>query len=411
MNTDDPNHPDNQIPDAEVVPQSTAVATRPTQAVEKTADKTITAGQAKVDAIASLTMAAYAKASELKLTPEEAAGLEADFTDDAFRPGASGKENLIYIEHASLRQRLNKVVGMGQWAIVTRRSWQEEFDIPAKPARGSYAAQPAKKCIRVYVEAMLMIRGCFVGEAIGDMVYYPHNDSQNYGDAVEGAKTAAFRRCSKEFGIGLQAWRKEWCEGWWRRNPQGRPTSQNAPGASEGSQGTAQPPKAAPTPQPATRPAAKTADLVPPPTPAPEADEGQRFRFLAALSEYRTDAMQFAVAKGWITDLQPLEALPNKVVPTTKRQYEGIMEEFKAFMSRPATPDNEAWRTFLMPWGKNKDTPLAELDKKYLFGLFANYTVETEYNGTPKSDEAIAKDQEFRAMLDAAGVHYDWRKE
>lgn len=410
MNTDDPNHPDNQIPDAEVVAPTSALTTRPAQPLVAAEEKTMTAGQAKVNAIAELTMAAYANASTLKLTAEEAAGLEANFEDDSFRPGAAGKENLIYIEHASLRQRLNKVVGMGQWAIVTRRSWNEDFEIPAKPARGQYAEQPAKKGIRVYVEAMLMIRGCFVGEAIGDMVYYPHNDSQNYGDAVEGAKTAAFRRCAKELGIGLQAWKKEWCEGWWKRNPGGRPGSQDARQSSGGSPHPNQAPKAAPTPQPATRPAAKTGDLVPPPTPAAEADEGQRFRFLAALSEYRTDALRFAVKKGWITDLQQLEALPNKYVPTTKRQYEGIMEEFKAFMSAPATPDGEAWRTFKMPWGKQKDIPLGELEKKYLYGLWANYEVEKEYNGNPKQPEAIAKDEEFRAMLDAAGQYYEFKK-
>jgi hypothetical protein len=34
---------------------------------------------------------------------------------------------------------------------------------------------------------MLLIRGCFVAEAIGDMDYFPHNAKTNYGDAVEGA--------------------------------------------------------------------------------------------------------------------------------------------------------------------------------------------------------------------------------
>ena len=404
MNNDDPNHPDNQIPDAEVVHQSSALTTRPTQAVEKTEGKTMTPAQAKLDAIASLTMTAYARASELKLTPDEIKGLEEEFPDDAFRAGASGKENLIYIEHAHLRDRFNKVFGHGQWAIIPRNRWSENYK----------AGRDQKDAVRVYVEAMLMVRGCFVGEAVGDMSYFPHNDSQNYGDAVEGAKTAAFRRCAKELGVGLQAWKKGWCEGWWERENAkrrgGRP-AQNAPGASGGSPHPAQPPKAAPAPQPATRPAAKTSDVAPPATPPAEADEGQRFRFLAALSEYRTDAMRFAVKKGWITDLQALEALPNKFVPTMKKQYDAIMDEFKAFMSAPATPDGEAWRAFLMPFGKNKDVPLGELDKKYLFGLFMNYTVEEEYNGQPKSEEVIAKDREFRAMLDAAGVHYDWRKE
>lgn len=177
----------------------------------------VTAAQAKIEAVANLTAAAYAKASELKLTPEEIKALQADFPDDAFKPGAAGKESLIYIEHAFLRDRLNTVIGPGQWAVIPRSRWGEDY----KTANG-------KAATRIYVEAMLMVRGCFVSEAVGEMSYFPHNDSQNYGDAVEGAKTAAFRRCCKEFGIGLQAWKRDWCAGWWQRK-NAKPTLQVQP--------------------------------------------------------------------------------------------------------------------------------------------------------------------------------------
>ncbi len=185
-----------------------------------------TAAQAKVDAVAHLTMSAYEKASTLNLSDKEIAALSEDFPDEAFLPGAAGKENLIYCQHSYLRERLNKVFRPGQWSIVPRNRWAEDF----KTAKG----QPAS---RVYVEAMLVIRGCFVAEAVGEMEYYPHNAGQNYGDAVEGAKTAALRRCCKELGIGLQAWRKEWCEAWWSRKrghstpPPASSTHQNAPKA------------------------------------------------------------------------------------------------------------------------------------------------------------------------------------
>jgi hypothetical protein len=46
------------------------------------------------------------------------------------------------------------------------------------------------------------------------MDYFPNNASQCYGDAFEGAKTAAFRRCAKEFGVGLQPYRKGFADGW-----------------------------------------------------------------------------------------------------------------------------------------------------------------------------------------------------
>lgn len=387
---------EDQIPDAEVVSPTTAVAKRDADTPPPVKAESVTPAQAKVNAIAELTMSAYARASELKLTPEEQAALQKEFPDEAFRPGAAGKENLIYIEHAYLRDRLNEVLGLGQWSIVPRNRWAEDFTIPASRDRQEQQAS------RVYVEAMLVVRGCFVAEAVGDMVYYKNNQSQNYGDAVEGAKTAALRRCTKELGIGLQAWKKEWCEGWWKRR--------NASGRSGGSQGSGQRPPTQPAPSATARPAANTRDVVPPEPVQTEADKDQRFRFLAALSDYRTSAMVYFTKKGWLTEDQRLEDLPNKYVPTTKKAYESIMAELLAFISGDGETDLEWWKKVLMPWGKNKDTPLGKLDKKYLIGLFWNYEVEEEYNGQRKSDETIEKDKQFRNSLDAAGAAYGWKR-
>lgn len=180
-----------------------------------------TAAQGKIDAVAHLTMKVYERASTLVITPEESKALLADFTDDAFVTGAGGKSNLIYIEHAALRDRFNSVLGIGQWSIIPRARWEETF-----------RTSTGKTAKRVFVEAMLCVRGCFVGEAIGDMDYYPDGAATNYGDACEGAKSAAFRRCAKEFGVGLQAWKKSWVDGWWARKngkapPQ--PSKQPAP--------------------------------------------------------------------------------------------------------------------------------------------------------------------------------------
>ena len=50
--------------------------------------------------------------------------------------------------------------------------------------------------------------------------YFPDNAEQNFGDAFESAKSAALRRCAKEFGIGLQAWKEDWRLGWLKRNPE-----------------------------------------------------------------------------------------------------------------------------------------------------------------------------------------------
>lgn len=171
---------------------------------EKTISTTL--AQAKADAVNNLLAKALGNASMLRLTQEETEKLKAEFADDAFRGGAAGKENLIYIEHTHLRDRLDSVLGVGQAVLVPRLSWSEDF----KTSKG----QPG---VNVYVQAMLIVRGCYITEAVGSMAYYPNNAGADYSDAFEGGETAAFRRCCKKFGVGLQAWSKTWCEGWWKR--------------------------------------------------------------------------------------------------------------------------------------------------------------------------------------------------
>lgn len=75
------------------------------------------------------------------------------------------------------------------------------------------------------------------------------------------------------------------------------------------------------------------------------------------------------------------------------------------------TPEKvEVWRRFPMPFGKNAGIALEDLEKNYLYGLWANYEVEMEYKGKPRKKEKIETDQKFRAMLDLAGEHYQFKK-
>lgn len=281
----------------------------------------ITPAQAKIDAVANLTMKAYERASTLVLTPEEIAALQADFPDEAFQPGAAGKEHLIYIEHAHLRDRLNQVFGPGQWAIIPRSRWAEDF-----------TTEKGQQASRVYVEAMLCIRGCFVAEAIGDMVYYRNNASQNYGDAVEGAKTAALRRCAKELGIGLQAWKKEFGEGWWQRRRSGK-RPQNAPETRTAASGA----KAPATGKPGAKQAA--------PAVPKEATEDQKARFIKTLLPLGQAALDFAYDKGWLLPPggdfpgEPLECISLVHVPTTQKQFQAIMDEIRQRMDNVPQSD------------------------------------------------------------------------
>ena len=350
----------------------------------------VTATQARVEAVADALKVAYANASQLKLTPEEAKALAEDFPDEAFRLGAGGDPNLIYIEHAYLRMRLNSVLGVGAAVPIRRREWAEEFQY--------YKDGQRKTGIRVYADIVLVVRGCVVGESIGDAVYYPENAKTNYSDALESAKSNAFRRCCKEFGVGLQAWLKGWCEGWKAR--------QQPAGRSGGYQRPPQPAPTQPSPQSGAKPPAKSGDVLP-----QEATPEQFQKFMAALNPVREPATEYFKRKGWLPDKPEavLEELPIKHVPKTKREFDSIMAELEAWMDgEQQAPD---WKSFPMPWGKNKDTPLGDLDKKYLFGLFMNFEVEEEYDGKRKHEDAIAKDRKFREMLDAVGEHYEWKRE
>jgi hypothetical protein len=376
---------------------------------------TVTAAQAKVEAIADLTHSAYQKAGTLNLTKEESEQLQADFPDEAFKPGAAGKESLIYIEHAFLRDRFAKVFGMGQWCIITRRTWNEKFELPPNRDRN----EPVE-VIKVYVEAMLVVRGCFVGEAIGDMDYFPKNMSQNYGDAVEGAKTAAFRRCAKEFGIGLQAWKKDWCAGWWGRK--------NAPHTTAA--------KGQPRPLQANTPVQPKAA---PKLPTAETRKWMIRELKAAPGEPNAKIVnEYFIKVGQLLPNETTEELPLRFVPFSKGELDALVNCLSNFEAggdavRAFDPHGEAeepkkkpvevpredvdnpeeeepWRKFPMPWGKQAGVAMEDLEKAYLYGLWLNYKVEVEYNGKPKKAETIEKDIQFRLMLDMAGQHYNFQK-
>ena len=108
-----------------------------------------------------------------------------------------------------------------------------------------------------------------------------------------------------------------------------------------------------------------------------------------------------------------LEDLRSAVLRTMINQWDKAFPAMELWCKEhPAKKEDapEAWRSFPLPFGKDAGVLLGELDKKKLFGWWANYKVETEYNGEAKKPETIAKDQLFRDMLDEAGLHYEFAK-
>lgn len=284
----------------------------------------LTPAQARVESVAAALDAAYKNASNLKLTPEEAKALEEDFPDEAFRRGAGGDDRLIYIEHAYLRQRLNKVLGIGAATPIRRREWAEEFTY--------WKDNVQKKGVRVYVDLALLVRGCLVGEAIGDAIYYPDNAKTTYSDALESAKSNAFRRCCKELGVGLQAWMKGWCEGWESRN--GRNASR-----------THQEPRTTSRPHPPQQNApqanvegkkAASGDVLPK---APT--EKTRSWALLHLCEMFTieEVHDFFVVQKWIGEVDPLEQWPLEHVPTSKEALNKLAAEIGKWLEPQQASD------------------------------------------------------------------------
>lgn len=283
----------------------------------------ITPAQARVESVAAVLDAAYRNASNLRLTPEESEALAADFPDEAFRLGAGGDDNLLYLEHAYLRKRLNDVLGIGAATPIRRREWAEEFTY--------FKDRQEKRGVRVYVDLVLLVRGCVVGEAIGDAVYYPDNAKQNYSDALESAKSNAFRRAAKEFGVGLQPWMKGFCEGWKQRNRNGSQSARREyPLRND-------PPPRQNAPQGQPRPAAASSDVLP----AKATAKTQEWAWNSLTAEFPSQVVwAFFMSKGWVPPEGTYDLWPLEHVPTSKQALAALADEIRR--SLPHEPPQDA---------------------------------------------------------------------
>jgi hypothetical protein len=375
--------------------QAMPVATVPASVPALVTHQATTPADSRNASVATMLDSAYQQASMLHLTSEEASALAEDFPDEAFSLGAGGDPNLIYIEHAYLRQRLNKVLGVGAAVPIRRREWAEDF---------SYVDKYGKRCdaTRIYADMCLIVRGCLVGESVGEGIYYKKNAKSSYGDALESAMSNAFRRCCKQFGVGLQAWMRGWGDGWKARR---------ASQAQKPAQQTTPPAKVAQ--KPVSAPAKAT----------PETPEQRKARWIAlcvSAGGGKPDyARAVAIELGILLPTEVLTDWPVSKLPETKQAAQEITEAIRKAagvqepppdVSKNETPEvEEPWRSFPVPFGKNAGTPLGKLPKNTLFGFAMNFKVETEYNGRPCKPEKIERDQAFRDALDAASEHYGFQ--
>lgn len=412
------------------VSQENAVALRPVtgavgQALPPEQIQKATSQELRVIEVNEALLPAYQKASTLELTDAEITALMAGFPDAAveIRP----HDGLIYLPHIEISNRLNQVLKPGKWSLVCRRHWLDG--------------------LTMYGEYVLLIRGCYVGESVGGHPYQPNNPKTNYSDTLESTAAEALRRIAgKRLSCGSQCWIPEYARNWvaknavqfggkWVKRVQNAPGSAgkaNPPVTGNPPPGRNVPPKAAQSPPTKQETPFATAESKAKMIGTLQAGLGQPgrdtvneyFRKIDQLmpNEEVEDLMLTYVpatsgqmrllcsAIGEFANGQPAKRAfePNQEPKAAKAKKVEVPRDAEPLSDDPNSPDAK-WRVFPMPFGKNAGVCLEDLDKPYLFGLWANYTVETEYNGKPKKAETIAKDTEFRAMLDAAGDHYGFK--
>lgn len=176
--------------------------------------------------------------------------------------------------------------------------------------------------------------------------------------------------------------------------------------AEEDDDGNAAPEKspARTTASPPPRPAS-TEDVAPtePPTPT----EKTKAWWLECLKPYADQALAFYRELGVLGESQSLAEFPIDKCPRSRASAEKIMAEIqKSGGANTAAEVPDAWRSMVVPFGKSKGATLGDLPKNVLFGFWANFVVESEYEGKPLSPERIERDKAFRSALDEAGKHY-----
>lgn len=349
---------------------------------------------------------AYAKASTLELTDDEIEELTKPFGDDKVevRP----HDGLIYIPHIHISDRLNQVLRPGKWSLICRRHWLEGNTM--------------------YGEYILLIRGCYVGESVGGHPYQPNNPKVNYSDTLESTAAEALRRIAgKRLSCGSQVWDPSYANEWCHKYR----------GFANGSffKRSGQPAKANNGNKEPTQKEMKE----------------KAKKFAERLANVKEMALQYCIDLGWILPTEGLEDVPYSKLPKTEGQFKQFRERLERWakdgtLGNPYEPlvdvprgtssddsneppggwqgaagapdpddENAEWRSFPMTHGKHAGKPLAELDKKYLYGLWANFTVETTWTNSEGKvikvkPEKIALAKQLREMLDQAGTHYEFTK-
>ncbi len=144
-------------------------------------------------------IAIYQGASLLKIEKEEQEKLAASFDAELIEIRPDG---LIYLPQVFWRQRLNETFGIGQWCLVVKGSHKD----------------PNPEKDKLYVQGVLMVRGSYVAEAVGEAELHSNNATQSWASVWESAKSDCITRCCKDLGIACELWQPTFIRTWQAQN-------------------------------------------------------------------------------------------------------------------------------------------------------------------------------------------------
>jgi predicted transcriptional regulator len=144
-------------------------------------------------------IAIYAGASLLKITPEEQEKLLVAFDEKMIELRPDG---LIYLPQTFWRQRLNQSFGIGQWCLIVKNSFKDSNTEKDK----------------LYVEGVLMARGCYIATAVGEAELHTDNPLQSWASVFESAKSDCITRCCKDLSIASELWQPQFIKRWLSEN-------------------------------------------------------------------------------------------------------------------------------------------------------------------------------------------------
>ena len=337
-----------------------------------------TESNSRAQEITAALLPAYTNASKLRITKAEAKRLTKPFPDNLVEIRAD--DGAVWIPHIYISQRLNQVFGPGSWSLICREHHYDE------------------NSQHLYAEHVLLVRGCFVGEAVGEHLFNPLG-SKKYGDSLEATAAEALRRiCGKRLSCGNQVWEPTYCQRWQAKYAETYQAEIMDARNREMVKGILWRKKGAKS---ALDPVSET--VLPTKIKRPHVDENLKFVMLQCLStQGKENVLAYAIHEKILTAGQMLEDWPLEKVAVGEKEIRALQLKIQEHFA-PKKSDAGDWRNFEIPFGSQKNKKLGDLKTE----IVAAYWEEiSPMKGAPGFQSHAA----FREALNAAAKELHFQK-